>query len=162
PPFSAVAVPPLEQLKRRPRDPGITLGPPLVQPLADEVHQVKLDRNTRDLPLRILRLGVAVEIDCPSPPLHSRWGFALDDVPVLGRRVEGGIQDRLWNFVSAHGARLSNDSDMARISCYFGRLFTTSNSFPRSSITFTAICPCSPGSNGVLVVPARSSQTASS
>src|SRR4030042_3573693 len=40
--------------------------------------------------------------------------------------------------------------------------FTTSNSFPRSSITFTAICPCSPASNDALTVPARWSQTLSS
>ena len=32
---------------------------------------------------------------------------------------------------------------------------TTSNSFPRGSITFTAICLCSPAGNGALVVPAR-------
>src|SRR5208337_1879489 len=38
----------------------------------------------------------------------------------------------------------------------------TSNSFPRSSITFTATCPCCPASNGALTVPARWSHTLSS
>jgi len=42
------------------------------------------------------------------------------------------------------------------------KLFTTSNSFPRWSITFTATCPCSPATNGALIVPARWSQTVSS
>src|SRR5579884_1114950 len=39
--------------------------------------------------------------------------------------------------------------------------FTTSNSLPRSSMTFTAICLCSPATNGSLVVPARCSHTLS-
>src|SRR5881396_1395732 len=39
--------------------------------------------------------------------------------------------------------------------------FTTNNSLPLSSITFTAICFCSPATNGSLVVPARCSHTLS-
>jgi hypothetical protein len=40
--------------------------------------------------------------------------------------------------------------------------FTTSSSLPRSSMTLTATCRCSPASNGALVVPARWSHTLSS
>ena len=39
-----------------------------------------------------------------------------------------------------------------RLSHYSFKSFTTINSLPRSSIAFTAIWPCSPASNGALVV----------
>src|SRR3989304_9882270 len=42
------------------------------------------------------------------------------------------------------------------------RIFTTSSSLPRSSMTLTATWPWSPASKGALVVPARWSHTVSS
>src|SRR5437660_998601 len=46
----------------------------------------------------------------------------------------------------------SSDGDAFNHDALF-RLLITSSSLPRSSITLTAICPCSPASNGALVVP---------
>ncbi len=112
PPIASVTVPPVEQLQRRPGHPGITLGPPLVQSFANEVDELELDGNPEALPLCVPCLGVAVEIDRLSPPLDPLWLLALDDVPVLRRRVVGRIQNGLGDFVSAHDASLSRDSDM--------------------------------------------------
>jgi hypothetical protein len=105
PPITSVTVPPLEQLKRRARHPGIALGSPLVEAFANQVHYVELDGNPEALSLRVPRFGVAVEVDCLSPPLDSHWRFALDDVPVLGRSVEWGVQLDFCRFLGFSGGR---------------------------------------------------------
>src|SRR5262249_10337783 len=92
-------------------------------------------------------LGVAEEVHRGPPAGLPHRQFSLNDVPVCGRLVEGGTDDRLRDFVGAHRTS-SND-------------WTTCNSLPRSSMTLTATVPCGSASNGALVEPARWSQTPS-
>ena len=103
PAVAAVAGPPLEQLQGRPCHPGIAGIPPGVDPLAEQVDQLQFGRDAADLPLRVLGLGIAVEVHRLPPLLATLRRFPLDDVPVSAGHVERRVQDRLGDLVAAHG-----------------------------------------------------------
>jgi len=77
-----------------------------------------------------------------------------------------GVEHLLFNAVGVENTTsiVPDACNVIRIEFRYlpsSNFFTTINSFPRSSITLTAICRCSPASNGALTVPARWSHTLS-
>ena len=151
PVFATLPAPVVEQFEGSSSDPRITLPAPLLDPLPDQVHEGQRDPLAANVvgSLGHRHPGVSVEISrVPSSQAPLRIASLLDE-PVFFGFPEGGIENRLRDFEAAH--RFASR-----------RLFTTTSSFPRSSMTLTATCPFSPASKGALFVPARWSHTDSS
>ena len=151
------AVPVRQQLGRDTGRARIASLTPGLHPLPDLV-----DERQRDARADVIRFcsscrapGRAIVVTRLAALLDFLRRPALLDQPVLRRLRVGVADDRLEDFVELAHARYRSGS------ASFSPL-TTMSSFPRSSMTFTAIFSRSPAENGSLTVPARCSQTDSS
>src|SRR5579884_3533713 len=147
--LSAVAPPVRKEVERRSSRARIAEVSPSGEPLADDRDELEF---LPFAPRRLARLGfdpgIAIEVASLTTSRHAPRRLALLDLPVLEWLGERRVEDRFLDLERAHSAS--------------SRERTTNSSFPRSSITLTAISREPSSVNGALTVPERWSQTESS
>ena len=141
----------------RERDPDIARVVAIAPQEVERPQRYGRERLSRNGRLRV-RPAVTVEVVQFLPPLQSQTprGNRLENGRLAG--VVRPCQDdvtgqRELDTVEPLETFDDDSADHRRSCCGNGR--TTSSSLPRSSITLTATCLCSPASKGALIVPAR-------